>query len=46
MRRYTASLIPMTQMTQYEIEGLWLEKRLDVAYMFGDTVLFKSGETS
>lgn len=34
----------MGQMTQYEIEGLWVEKRPDVAYEFDDVVRFKSGE--
>jgi len=34
----------MSQMTQYEIEGLWVEKRLAVAYHFDDAVRFKSGE--
>lgn len=34
----------MAQMTRYEIEGLWLGKRLDLAYDPGDLVRFKSGE--
>jgi hypothetical protein len=34
----------MAQMTQYEIEGLWIENRLDVAYRFDDAVCVKSGE--
>jgi hypothetical protein len=36
----------MAQMTQYEIEGLWIEKRLEVAYQFNDVVRFKSGENA
>ena len=31
-------------MNQYEIEGLWVEKRLGVAYQFDDMVRFKSGD--
>jgi len=34
----------MPQMTEYELEGLWVERCLDVAYMFGDKVRFKSGD--
>lgn len=34
----------MAQMTQFEIEGLWIEKRLNVAYLFGAMVRFKSGD--
>ncbi len=34
----------MAQMTQYEIERLWIEKRLEVAYQFNDAVRFVSGE--
>jgi hypothetical protein len=34
----------MAQMTQYEIEGLWVDNRLDVAYHFNDAVRFKFGE--
>jgi hypothetical protein len=34
----------MGKMTQYEIEGLWIENRLDVAYQFNDLVRFKIGE--
>ena len=34
----------MAPMTQYEIEALWLEKRLDVEFNPGDMVRFKSGD--
>jgi hypothetical protein len=34
----------MAQMTQYEIEGMWIKNSLDVAYRFGDSVRVKSGE--
>jgi hypothetical protein len=34
----------MAQMTQYEIEGLWIEKRLDVEYEPCEMVRFKSGD--
>ncbi|HXQ69639.1 MAG TPA: hypothetical protein VN844_04105 [Pyrinomonadaceae bacterium] len=31
-------------MSQFEIESLWVENRLDVAFSFGDIVRVKSGE--
>jgi hypothetical protein len=31
-------------MTQYEIEGLWVKNRLDVAFRFADIVRITSGE--
>ena len=31
-------------MTQYEIERLWVEKRLDVMFRFADIVRMKAGE--
>ena len=33
-------------MTQYEIERLWIEKRLEVAYQVNDVVRFTSGENA
>ena len=34
----------MAKMTQYEIETLWVDSVLDVAYQFDDPVLVKSGK--
>lgn len=31
-------------MSQFEIESLWVENRLEVAFSFGDIVRIKSGE--
>ncbi len=36
----------MPEMTHYEIEGLWLEKHLDVAFAFHDPVRIRTGERS
>ena len=34
----------IAQMTQYEIESLWIENDLDVMFQFGDIIRVKSGE--
>ncbi|MGH9966895.1 MAG: hypothetical protein ACREBG_03545 [Pyrinomonadaceae bacterium] len=44
--RYAASFVVevMDKMIQYEIETLWADSALDVAYHFDDPVLVKSGK--